>query len=343
VTLGSESLLQKLATLAAEAGFPRRYVVAFSGGLDSTVLLHALATSAAQHKAGLLAVHVNHGLQPAADEWVEHCRAVAADLQVEFRVERVAVDLAAGRGLEAAAREARYGTLRSLLETDDWLLSAHHQNDQAETLLLNLLRGGGPAGLAGISDIRRFGAGWLARPLLSFSRSELLAYAELHELSWIDDPSNTDQGRDRNFLRHEILPRLTARWPDAVACLQRSGRIAGDAASLLDDLAAIDATGVCAGRDRLRIDALIDLPAARQRNVLRYVIRGLGLPLPVDVGRGVRGAAWCGAHPTRRCSPDRRDGQHLWREYRADGDHQRVHRRLRRPIADLPGVDEPRR
>jgi tRNA(Ile)-lysidine synthase len=280
VTLGSESLLQKLATLAAEAGFPRRYVVAFSGGLDSTVLLHALATSAAQHKAGLLAVHVNHGLQPAADEWVEHCRAVAADLQVEFRVERVAVDLAAGRGLEAAAREARYGTLRSLLETDDWLLSAHHQNDQAETLLLNLLRGGGPAGLAGISDIRRFGAGWLARPLLSFSRSELLAYAELHELSWIDDPSNTDQGRDRNFLRHEILPRLTARWPDAVACLQRSGRIAGDAASLLDDLAAIDATGVCAGRDRLRIDALIDLPAARQRNVLRYVIRGLGMPLP---------------------------------------------------------------
>jgi tRNA(Ile)-lysidine synthase len=160
------------------------------------------------------------------------------------------------------------------------LLSAHHQDDQAETLLLNLLRGGGPAGLAGISDIRRLGAGWLARPLLSFSRSELLAYAELHELSWIDDPSNMDQSRDRNFLRHEILPRLTARWPDAVACLQRSGRIAGDAATLLDDLAAIDAIAVCAGRDRLRIDALSDLPAARQRNLLRYVIRQLGMPSP---------------------------------------------------------------
>ena len=280
MTLGSESLLQNLAALAAEACSPRRYVVAFSGGLDSTVLLHALATASAQHRVELLAVHVHHGLQAAADQWVEHCRTVAAGFGVEYHVARVSVDLAAGLGLEAAAREARYRALRALLQADDWLLSAHHQDDQAETLLLNLLRGGGLAGLAGIGGVRPFGAGWLVRPLLPFSRNDLLAYAQRHQLSWIDDPSNTDQGRDRNFLRHEILPRLAARWPDAAACLQRSGRIAGDAALLLDDLAAIDAIEVCAGRDRLCIDALHRLAAARQRNVLRYAIRQLGLPTP---------------------------------------------------------------
>ena len=280
MTLSSESLLQKLATLAAEAGLPRRYIVAFSGGLDSTVLLHVLATSAARHEVALLAVHVNHGLQSAADEWVEHCRATAEALGVEYVVEHVTVDLAGGQGLEAAAREARYRALRPLVQVDNWLLSAHHQDDQAETFLLNSLRGSGPAGLAGIGNNQPFGGGRLVRPLLSFSRSDLQDYAARHQLNWIDDPSNTDQSRDRNYLRHEILPRLTTRWPDAAACLQRSARIAGDASLLLDDLAAIDATEVGAGHDRLRIDALNRLPGVRQRNVLRYVIRELGMPTP---------------------------------------------------------------
>jgi len=282
VTLSSASLLQILAAHAASAGPPRRYLVAFSGGLDSTVLLHALAMTAAEHKVALLAVHINHGLQSAADEWSQHCRAVAEALGVEFRVEQVCVDLAGGQGLEAAARDARYRALGPLIQPGDWLLSAHHRDDQAETLLLNLLRGAGPMGLAGIGALRPFADGWLVRPLLSYSRSDLRAYAAEQQLTWIDDPSNADQLRDRNFLRHEILPRLKSRWPDAVACLQRSGRIAGDAVLLLDDLAAMDAIAVHAGYDRLRIDALRRLSAVRQRNVLRYLIRQQGLPTPSE-------------------------------------------------------------
>lgn len=283
MTLSYESLLQRLVALAADADSPRRYLVAFSGGLDSTVLLHALAASAPQHGVGLVAVHVNHGLQADADKWAQHCRAAAAAMGVEFVAVRVTVDMASGQGLEAAAREARYQALRSVMQAGDWLLSAHHQDDQAETLLLNLLRGAGPAGLAGIGDIQPFGAGWLARPLLLFSRSDLQTYADALDLRWIDDPSNTDQALDRNFLRHEILPRLEARWPEASRCLRRSSGLASDAALLLDDLAAIDAVAICDEgdcHDRLHIDALNALPSARQRNVLRFVIRQLGLPTP---------------------------------------------------------------
>ncbi len=283
MTFSSESLLQILAQLAAEAGPPRRYVVAFSGGLDSTVLLHALATSAADHHIALLAVHINHGLQTAADAWGDHCRAMAEAYGVEILVERVSVDLDAGQGLEAAARDARYRALKPMIQDGDWLLSAHHQDDQAETLLLNLLRGSGPAGLAGIGALRPFAGGWLARPLLAYSRSELQAYAEQHALSWIDDPSNADSLRDRNFLRHEILPRLRSRWPDVVTCLHRSGRIASDAALLLDDLAAIDASDIDPRSDRLHIDVLRPLSGARQRNVLRYMIRQRGLTTPSEV------------------------------------------------------------
>jgi tRNA(Ile)-lysidine synthase len=283
VTLSSETLLQRLADLAADASAPRRYIVAFSGGLDSTVLLHALASSAAHHQLVVQAVHIDHGLQAASGVWAQQCRDIATAFGVDFRSERVAVDIDAGQGLEAAAREVRYRTLGGLMQANDWLLTAHHQDDQAETLLLNLLRGSGPAGLAGIGEARPFAAGWLVRPLLSFSRSDLLSYAELHELSWIDDPSNADQGRDRNFLRHEILPRLGSRWPDAAVCLQRSGRIAGEAAHLLEEFAAIDAQQVVTGNDRLLIDALEQLSAARQRNVLRYAIRRQGLPMPSAV------------------------------------------------------------
>jgi tRNA(Ile)-lysidine synthase len=172
--------------------------------------------------------------------------------------------------------------LAALLEPGDWLLTAHHQDDQAETLLLNLIRGSGPAGLAGIAEIRSFEDGSLVRPLLSFAQNDLRNYAALHDLSWIDDPSNDNQQFDRNFLRQEIMPRLASRWPDAARRLQRSSRIAGDAATLLDELAAIDAATLGDRPDRLQIDSLCALPTARQRNVLRYAIRQLGLAIPSE-------------------------------------------------------------
>ncbi|MGI9199757.1 MAG: tRNA lysidine(34) synthetase TilS [Woeseiaceae bacterium] len=280
MTFNSEALYLALHALSKDAEPPQRYVVAFSGGLDSTVLLHALASSAARHEVGILAVHIDHGLQADSDKWAEQCMRTAADFDVEFHQERVSVDLDSGKGQEAAARNARYAALEALMASGDWLLSAHHQEDQAETLLLNLLRGSGPAGLAGIASIRAFAGGWLARPLLSFSQSSLREYALAHELSWIDDPSNNDRAFDRNFLRHEVLPIIESRWPGAAQRLYRSSRIASDSAVLLDELGAIDLAMMGGRCDRLHLDALKSLTAERQRNVLRFAIRELGLAPP---------------------------------------------------------------
>ena len=237
MTFNRDALLQALNALTEDADSPRRYVIGFSGGLDSTVLLHALAETAAEHKTPLLAVHVDHGMQSESAGWAEQCRVTAEQYGVEFRSQRVAVDLGSGKGPEAAARTARYAALCQLMSPGDWLLSAHHEDDQAETLLLNLLRGSGPAGLAGIAAIRRLEPGWLARPLLAFPRAALEQYAAKHGLSWIEDPSNAERILDRNYLRHEVLPLLEVRWPGASQRLNRSSRIAADAAGLLDDLA----------------------------------------------------------------------------------------------------------
>jgi len=192
----------------------------------------------------------------------------------------VHVQFESGKGPEASAREARYEALHAELAHDDWLLSAHHREDQAETLLLNLVRGSGPAGIAGIGTIRRFGPGWLARPLLEFSRASLVEYADTQALQWVDDPSNADRRFDRNFLRHEVLPRLQSRWSDISARLQRSASHAGEASLLLANLAEIDLETLGGEPDRLPIDGLIAFSDARQRNLLRHALRRLGLSTP---------------------------------------------------------------
>jgi tRNA(Ile)-lysidine synthase len=278
VSLDRESLLRALRELAQLAGQPDRLVIAYSGGLDSEVLLHALAELRASFGAELLALHVDHGLQQESQAWSEHCASRASELGVEFRLLQVEVDVHSGRGTEAAAREARYAAFRSQVLHGDWLLSAHHKDDQAETLLLNLLRGSGPAGLAGIGEVQPFGPAWLVRPLLSYSRDELRQYADAHDLAWIDDPSNEDRRFDRNYLRHEVFPVLRARWPDASSRLRQSAILAGDAALLLDQLADNDLKNLGSRADRLSLSGLSALDTERQRNVLRYAIRELGLP-----------------------------------------------------------------
>ena len=160
------ALQSVLASHERHAGKPARYIVAFSGGLDSTVLLHALCKGAGDSDVPIITVHVDHGLQPDSADWSRHCEMVATGLGVEYRCLSVNVQLASGKGPEASAREARYTALRGVLQAGDWLLSAHHREDQAETLLLNLVRGSGPAGIAGIGAARRLGPGWLMRPLL---------------------------------------------------------------------------------------------------------------------------------------------------------------------------------
>lgn len=276
MTFSPDDLLQRLQSLTSNAA-PRRWIVAFSGGIDSSVLLHALAKSDTQIP--LLAVHVDHGLHPESGTWAKRCAAIASSLDVDFRSARVDVVVDGAGGPEAAARDARYEAFLSIVEEGDCLLSGHHEDDQAETLLLNLMRGSGPAGLAGIGARNAFGRGLLLRPMLGISSSAIEDYARRHELAWIDDPSNVDTRFDRNFLREEIIPQLAARWPAASERLRRSATLAGEAAALLNDLADIDILA-CGCPSRLDTTAIRPLSAARQRNLLRRAIRRCGLPSP---------------------------------------------------------------
>ena len=280
MSFNAEFLLQRLARFSDVAGVPARYVIALSGGLDSTVLTHILATTREVHGIPVIAVHVDHGLQSESAGWSDFCQSFAAESGIDFIARKVDVDRSTGLGPEASARAARYAALRDIVQPGDWVLSAHHEDDQAETLFLNLLRGSGPAGLAGIGALRRFSGGWLARPMLDVTRAALEEYGTSAGLSWITDPTNQQLEFDRNYLRHEVMPRLDQRWPDAAARLRRSAELAGEAAQLLSELAAIDQASLGGQPDRLPLAELCELSPERQRNLLRYVIRGLGLPVP---------------------------------------------------------------
>lgn len=271
-------LRNSLASFGERLEPPRRYLIAFSGGLDSTVLLHALATSRTAADPPMLAIHVDHGLHTESVHWRDHCEAFAKHHDFDFAALRVAVATESGRGPEAAARDARYSALRELVESGDWLLTAHHRDDLAETLLINLLRGSGPSGLAGIAAQRRFAGGYLIRPLLDTPKCSLREYARLHALEWVSDQSNMDTRFDRNYLRHEVLPMLERRWQDSAARIARSAEYAREATMLLEELAEIDRLATAESKDRLSIFALRSLSAPRQRNLLRYVMRDLGLP-----------------------------------------------------------------
>ena len=257
------------------------YHVAYSGGRDSHVLLHVLASSQGQLPGELRAIHVNHGLHPHAARWARHCQTVCGALSVPLTVVEVDASAGDGESPEAAARRARYQAFARLVGEGDCLLTAHHRDDQAETLLLQLLRGSGPHGLAGMPARALFGKGLHARPLLDCTRAQLDAYAAARKLEWIEDPSNRDTGLRRNFIRHQVMPVLAAQWPAVAGTLSRSAAHCAEAAQLLDDLAAGDLRRV-EGRQpgQLELAALLNLDEARQRNVMRYWIRSQGFPLP---------------------------------------------------------------
>lgn len=256
---------------------PPRVTVAFSGGLDSTVLLAALRRL--ELPLPIRAAHVDHGIHAQSAEWSAHCARVAADFGVEFAAVRVAVDRAAGRGLEAAARDARYRALGELLSAGEWLLTAHHGDDQLETILLRLLRGTGVRGLRGIIPFGPFGVGSLGRPLLNCTRAELRAQALAWSLRWIEDPSNRESQQDRNYLRLHVVPALLARWPEAADRAERLAEQMGDAERLLDAVAAEDARPLAVPWHVPRA-LLAVLEPARQRNLLRHLLRAVGLTVP---------------------------------------------------------------
>ncbi|MET1076590.1 MAG: tRNA lysidine(34) synthetase TilS [Pseudomonas sp.] len=275
-----------LQALTPWLGAPR-WRLALSGGLDSSVLLHLLVGLGRAHRLPpLQAIYVHHGLQAAAEAWPAHCQRLCDALGVPLRVERVQV--APGASLERAAREARYRALARDLEPGELVLTAQHRDDQAETLLFRLLRGAGARGLAAMPVQRALGRGVLVRPLLAVSRAELLAYAQAQGVPWVEDPSNADSHYARNYLRREVLPRLSERWPQAVAGLARSAAHLGEAQGLLAELAELDlararddGTSIFPGftLPSLALAPLLELSAARQRNALSQWLVAL-TPLP---------------------------------------------------------------
>ncbi|MCK4709721.1 MAG: tRNA lysidine(34) synthetase TilS, partial [Gammaproteobacteria bacterium] len=252
-----------------------RFIVAYSGGLDSHVLLHLMHAC----QFNTLAVYIDHGLQDKSSSWSAHCASVCKALEIPFQSISVNAQPDKGQSTEASARGARYKALAEVMQAGDILLTAQHLHDQAETFILQLLRTAGPAGLSAMPEVKSFAAGYHLRPLLKTQRSELEAYAKQQQLSWIEDPSNTDQNYDRNFLRHSVVPVLQKRWPSINQTLSNASLLQAEASELMTELAAIDAEGMIDG-DTLDIRQLQQLSSARQKNSIRYWLQQLSLDIP---------------------------------------------------------------
>ncbi|HVL75171.1 MAG TPA: tRNA lysidine(34) synthetase TilS, partial [Noviherbaspirillum sp.] len=276
-----------LARVLASAGpqDAQALAVAYSGGLDSTVLLHLVHAFAARRGLRLFAFHVDHGLSPNARDWAEHCALQCARLGIGFDSRSLA--LAVGRNIEQEARHARYAALGALCRQHSvvLLLTAHHQDDQAETVLLQLLRGAGVAGLSGMEaagpapELLGDGATWIGRPLLGLTRLQLQQWAEQCELAWIEDESNRDARYTRNHLRQQITPRIGQAFPGYQARIARAAHHAAEAQAVLTDMAALDMQQ-CADGEGLDLDALRGLSEARLNNLLRYWFARHGLRMP---------------------------------------------------------------
>lgn len=276
----ADSLQRHVRFAAAPALQPQaRLCVGYSGGLDSSVLLHLLAALRRSAGFSLAAVHVHHGLSPQADYWADHCTQVCRELDVPLAIRRVAVR-PAGEGLEAAARAARYHVFAQL--EADFLVLAHHRDDQAETVLLQLLRGAGLKGLAAMPEARPLVGGLvLLRPLLAATRADIAAYAAAHGIGWIDDASNSDVRLARNALRHAVFPPLAECFPAASKVLALAAAQFAEAAALLDALAELDGRHAIAA-EGLSIAALRDLPEPRARNLLRRFLEQAGVEIHQD-------------------------------------------------------------
>jgi tRNA(Ile)-lysidine synthase len=272
-----QTLHNKLEAALAELASTHKFLIGLSGGLDSVVLLHAMAKLRDQSGENfqLRALHINHQLQDEARSWEMHCLDLCAKLNVEFTSTKV--EISASSGLENAAREARYREFEAALLIDEELLLAHHRDDQMETLLLRLIRGSGSRGLSGIPRSRALGANRLLRPLLDIDREALQSYAESEQLIWVEDHSNKDEGFDRNYCRHSLLPLIEARWPEYRQSWSKSAVLASESEALLQELAAIDLVQIAAeSKSIVSREKLLALAEPRRRNVLRHWLASLG-------------------------------------------------------------------
>jgi tRNA(Ile)-lysidine synthase len=279
------NIIDEVSSVLAAVSAPPKWVVAYSGGLDSCVLLHVLHRLRLQNPAvEFRAVHVNHGLSERAADWVMHCQSVCRDFSISLEVKDVDISLCRRElGIESAARLKRYGALKEGLASDEVLLCAHHQDDQAETLLLQLMRGTGVRGLAGMDRLVDGPEARILRPLLQLSRHDLYVYATQNKLSWVEDDSNQNTDFNRNYIRHCVIPVLRERWPAVSKTLSRTAQNCRDADVLLQQLAERDLQDMgyndscsqthkemLAWCSRLPLNKLRLLSARRRANVLRF-------------------------------------------------------------------------
>jgi tRNA(Ile)-lysidine synthase len=281
---------------------PEALCVGFSGGPDSTALLHALAQLPEARALGLRALHIDHGLQAPSSAWAQHCADFCTAIGVPLTSVRVQVDTTRGEGLEAAARRVRYAAFAEQLHAGEWLVLAHHRDDQIETVLLKLLRGAGPEGLAGMRERRPFAQGWLWRPLLQTPRGALQRHLADHGLASIDDPANADARFARNRVRHAILPALRAAFAHADAAIVHTARQCRAAADYLAATAATALTPLWHADGTLDAAGWLALPDGIRAPVLDAWLRTHGLAAPPDAARAElqRQAATAGADASPR-------------------------------------------
>lgn len=260
-----------------QANHPKKIIVAYSGGLDSTVLLYSLTRI--NLNIPIVAIHINHQQHHLSSEWEKFCIDTAKVYGVKLISEKIQIEKKSGKGTECEMRDQRYKVLSKYIESNDWLLTAHHKDDQAETLLLSVLRGSGVDGLSGIKPIRIFAGGMLLRPFLGYSKAELINYAKIKNLEWIEDFSNKDNAFDRNFLRNKIIPQLEKRWPSINKRFSKVTSLALEASERSEDIAKIDLFNI--GNEKyIDSEQFIKLSGNRQRNLIRFILRMKNLKNP---------------------------------------------------------------
>ena len=257
-----------------------RIVIAFSGGVDSRVLLELAARYGKAQGIECIAVHIHHGLSTNADVWVKKCQQWCLESAVKLYVERVSLDTSSSESLEKLARDARYGALKAHLSKGDILLTGQHQDDQLETFLLALKRGSGPKGLSSMAKVMSFGEAVLVRPLLGVSRQEIEMFASQSGLEWVEDESNQDQRFDRNFIRHEVTPKLVARWPSFPDSVARSAQLCAEQELLLDELLVPKLNQALGLHQSLKIESLLDCSNVMRARLLRMWLAENGLVMP---------------------------------------------------------------
>ena len=256
---------------------PNKFCIAFSGGMDSTVLLHVMK-NIIDEKSQIRAIHINHNIVDNSKVWTKTCKSICKNFGIDIEIISLEVTHK-GYGLEAAARDERYEKLKEKLYENEYLLTAHHEEDQMETVFLRMARGTGLDGLQGINEKYSFGEGIIFRPMLEVSKTSVMDYAKEHQLKWVEDSSNQDTHFDRNFLRKKIIPQFRERWPSIASSVSMLSQLSAQNIKILNQIAEED-IGPIANMNELPLAKLLDKSFERANNMVRYIILANGMRIP---------------------------------------------------------------